>query len=76
LIHLCSLLFYLKNVQKCLVFYDLSLNGHSAKIYGEHKQSVLEHAHICVLNCEPIGLEALNNLVLGIIGSFIVDDAF
>ncbi len=62
-------------MQECLVFYDPSLNGHGARIYGEHKQLALEHAHICVLNCEPIGSEALKNLVLGIISSFVVDDA-
>jgi hypothetical protein len=36
---------------------------------------MLEHAHICVLNCEPIRSEALKNSVLGIIASFVVDDA-
>lgn len=74
LIHLCSSLFYLKIVQECLVFYDPSLNGHGAIIYGEHEQSTLEHAHICVLNCKLIGSKALKNSMLGIIGSFIVDD--
>jgi len=69
------LLSYLKNVQECLVFYDPCLSGHDAKICGEHEHSALEHAHICVLNCEPIGSKALKNLVFGIIGSFIVDDA-
>jgi hypothetical protein len=35
---------------------------------------MLEHAHIYVLNCGPIGLglKALNNLVLGGIGSFTI----
>jgi hypothetical protein len=31
---LCSLLFYLKNVQKCLVIYDPSLTRHGAKTLG------------------------------------------
>jgi hypothetical protein len=34
LIHLCSLLFYLKNVQECLVIYDPSLIRHGAKTWG------------------------------------------
>jgi amyloid beta precursor protein binding protein 1 len=33
---------------------------------------MLEHAHICVLNCGLIGLEALKNLVLGGISSFTI----
>jgi amyloid beta precursor protein binding protein 1 len=41
----------------------------------EHGQSALELARICVLNCGPIGLEALKNLVLGGIGSFTIVDA-
>jgi cellulose synthase/poly-beta-1,6-N-acetylglucosamine synthase-like glycosyltransferase len=34
LIYLCSFLFYLKNVQECLVIYDPSLSGHGAKTWG------------------------------------------
>ncbi len=34
LIRLCSLLFYLENVQECLVIYDPSLTGHGAKTWG------------------------------------------
>jgi hypothetical protein len=75
LVRLCSLLFYLKNVQGSLLFYDPSLSGHGARIWGEHGQSALERAHICVLNCGPTGSEALKNLVLGGIGSFTVVDA-
>jgi amyloid beta precursor protein binding protein 1 len=45
------------------------------RIWGEHGQSALERAHICVLNCGPTGSEALKNLVLGGIGSFTVVDA-
>ncbi len=62
-------------MQECLVFYDPSLNGHGARIWGEHGQSVLECAHICVFNCGPTGPESLKNLVLGGIGSFTVVDA-
>jgi hypothetical protein len=75
LIHLCYLLFYLKNVQECLVFYDPFLSGHCAKICREHGQWALEHAHIYVLNYGSIGSEVLKNLVLGIINTFIIDDA-
>jgi amyloid beta precursor protein binding protein 1 len=52
------------------------LSGHGARICREHGQSALEHAHICVLNSGPTGSEVLKNLVLGIIGSFTVDDAY
>jgi amyloid beta precursor protein binding protein 1 len=72
---LCSLLFYLKNVQECSVFGDPSWSGHGARIWGEHGQSALERPHICVLNCGPTGSESLKNLVLGGIGSFTVVDA-
>jgi hypothetical protein len=34
LIRLCSLLFYLENVQECLVIYDLLLTRHGAKTWG------------------------------------------
>jgi amyloid beta precursor protein binding protein 1 len=33
---------------------------------------MLEYAHIYVFNCGPIGSEALKNLVLGGIDSFII----
>jgi hypothetical protein len=36
----------------------------------------LEHAHIYVFNCGPIGSKVLRNLVLGVINSFTLDDAF
>jgi molybdopterin/thiamine biosynthesis adenylyltransferase len=58
---------------RMLIFYDLS--GHGARIWGQHGQSVLKCAHICVLNCGPTGSESLKNLVLGGIGSFTVVDA-
>ncbi|KAH9531818.1 hypothetical protein CY35_19G056700 [Sphagnum magellanicum] len=45
------------------------------RIWGQHGQSVLKCAHICVLNCGPTGSESLKNLVLGGIGSFTVVDA-
>ncbi len=62
-------------MQECWVFYDPSLSGHGARIWGQHGQSALEHAHICVLNCRPTGSESLKNLVLGGISSFTVVDA-
>jgi hypothetical protein len=34
LIRFCLLLFYLENVQECLVIYDLSLTRHGAKTWG------------------------------------------
>jgi amyloid beta precursor protein binding protein 1 len=45
------------------------------RIWGEHGQSALERARVCVLNCGPTGSEALKNLVLGGIGSFTIVDA-
>lgn len=45
------------------------------RIWGEHGQSSLERARVCVLNCGPTGSEALKNLVLGGIGSFTIVDA-
>jgi molybdopterin/thiamine biosynthesis adenylyltransferase len=57
-----------------LVFYDLFLSGHGAKICREHGQSTLEHAHIYVLNYGPTRSKVLKNLVLGVISSFTVDN--
>ncbi len=65
----------LEECARMLVFYDTSLSGHGARIWGEHAQSALKHAHICVLNCGPPGSESLKNLVLGGIGSFTIVDA-
>ena len=45
------------------------------RIWGEHGQTALEKARVCVLNCGPTGSEALKNLVLGGIGSFTIVDA-
>lgn len=45
------------------------------RIWGEHGQTALERARVCVLNCGPTGSEALKNLVLGGIGSFTIVDA-
>ncbi|KAG0570361.1 hypothetical protein M758_6G151400 [Ceratodon purpureus] len=45
------------------------------RIWGEHGQTALETARVCVLNCGPTGSEALKNLVLGGIGSFTIVDA-
>jgi amyloid beta precursor protein binding protein 1 len=45
------------------------------RVWGEHGQTALEKAHVCVLNCGPTGSEALKNLVLGGIGSFTIVDA-
>jgi amyloid beta precursor protein binding protein 1 len=49
--------------------------GFWCRIWGEHGQSALERARVCVLNCGPTGSEALKNLVLGGIGSFTIVDA-
>lgn len=45
------------------------------RVWGEHGQTALEKAHVCVLNCGPTGSESLKNLVLGGIGSFTIVDA-
>ncbi|KAL5972612.1 NEDD8-activating enzyme E1 regulatory subunit axr1 [Asimina triloba] len=51
----------------------LSVSG-IIRIWGEHGQSALEKASICLLNCGPTGSETLKNLVLGGIGSITVVD--
>jgi amyloid beta precursor protein binding protein 1 len=65
----------LEECARMLVFYDPSLSGHGARIWGEHGQSALKRTHICVLNCGPTRSESLKNLVLGGISSFTVVDA-
>jgi hypothetical protein len=48
LIGLCSFLFYFKNVQEYLVFYDPSLIGHGAKTWGSmDNQCWSMHTSMC-----------------------------
>lgn len=45
------------------------------RIWGEHGQSALEQARICLLNSSATGAEALKNMVLGGINSFTIVDS-
>jgi amyloid beta precursor protein binding protein 1 len=44
------------------------------RIWGHHGQAALEDARVCLLQCSATGSEALKNVVLGGINSFVIVD--
>ena len=45
------------------------------RLWGDHGQSALESAHVCLVNATGIGAEILKNLVLPGIGTFTIVDS-
>jgi len=46
------------------------------RIWGHHGQAALEDARVCLLHCSATGSEALKNVVLGGINSFVIVDDY
>lgn len=45
------------------------------RLWGDHGQTALESAHVCLINASATGTETLKNLVLAGVGSFTIVDS-
>lgn len=45
-----------------------------SRLWGDHGQSALEGAHVCLINATGMGTEILKSLVLPGIGAFTIVD--
>lgn len=50
------------------------MNSTNLRLWGDHGQTALENANICLVNATGVGTEILKSLVLPGIGAFTIVD--